>query len=125
MKFVLIYGPPAVGKLTVANEIARRTGFKVFHNHLTVDLVDSVFPRGTPSFAKLIWEIRLAIFAEAAQAKVGGSLTLCGGNAARKSECGHGRIESGGSGAKGHLPLPAPVNLWYGNDPIEHGGSTE
>jgi len=35
MKLVFIYGPPAVGKLTVANALAKVTGFKVFHNHLT------------------------------------------------------------------------------------------
>ncbi|MGI8542838.1 MAG: hypothetical protein ACR2MD_05085 [Aridibacter sp.] len=36
MKLIFIYGSPAVGKLTVANEIAKRTCFKVFHNHLMI-----------------------------------------------------------------------------------------
>jgi adenylate kinase family enzyme len=31
MHFVLIFGPPAVGKMTVGHEVARRTGFKLFH----------------------------------------------------------------------------------------------
>jgi replication-associated recombination protein RarA len=39
MKLILLYGPPAVGKLTIAKEIARLTGFKLFHAHLTSDLV--------------------------------------------------------------------------------------
>ena len=39
MKLVILYGPPGVGKLTVGRELAARTGFKLFHNHLTVDLV--------------------------------------------------------------------------------------
>jgi replication-associated recombination protein RarA len=30
---VFIYGPPAAGKLTVAEALAMRTGHKVFHNH--------------------------------------------------------------------------------------------
>ncbi len=34
---VYLYGPPAVGKLTVATELQRLTGFRLFHNHLTVD----------------------------------------------------------------------------------------
>ena len=34
MKLVFIYGPPAVGKLTVAKELAALTGFKVFHNQV-------------------------------------------------------------------------------------------
>jgi len=72
MKLILLYGPPAVGKLTIAKEIARLTGFKVFHAHLTVDLVAAIFPRGTPSYRKLLWDIRYAVFAEAAQANSDG-----------------------------------------------------
>ena len=72
MKLILLYGPPAVGKLTIAKEMARLTGFKVFHAHLTVDLVAAIFPRGTPSYRKLLWDIRYAVFAEAAQANIDG-----------------------------------------------------
>ena len=32
MKLIIIYGPPAVGKLTVAEELSRRTGFKILQN---------------------------------------------------------------------------------------------
>ena len=72
MKLLLLYGPPAVGKLTIAKEIARLTGFKVFHAHLTVDLVAPIFPRETPAYRKLVWEIRYAVFAEAARANLNG-----------------------------------------------------
>jgi predicted kinase len=72
MKLILLYGPPAVGKLTIAKEIARLTGFKVFHSHLTVNLVEAIFPRGTPSRSKLLWDLRYAVFAEAAQAHLDG-----------------------------------------------------
>jgi predicted kinase len=67
MKLRLIYGPPATGKLTVAQELVALTGFKLFHNHATVDLVTPIFERGTPSFGKLVWEIREAVFAEGAK----------------------------------------------------------
>jgi hypothetical protein len=72
MKLILLYGPPAVGKLTIAKEIARLTGFKLFHAHLTVDLVASILPIGTPLYRKLVWDIRYAVFAEAAQANIDG-----------------------------------------------------
>jgi hypothetical protein len=72
MKLILLYGPPAVGKLTIAKEIARLTGFKVFHNHLTVNLVAAIFPRGTPAYRQLLWGIRYAVFAEAARAHIDG-----------------------------------------------------
>ena len=50
MKLIIIYGPPAAGKLTVANAIAERTGIKVFHNHLSIDCVKPVIEFGTPAF---------------------------------------------------------------------------
>jgi hypothetical protein len=74
MKLMLLYGPPAVGKLTIAKEIARLTGFKVFHNHLTVNVVAAIFPRGTPAYRRLLWDIRYVVFAEAARANIEGLL---------------------------------------------------
>jgi hypothetical protein len=67
MLLVFIHGAPAVGKLTVARELAALTGFPLFHNHLTVDLVSSLFAFGTPSFVRLREQIWLAAFAEAAR----------------------------------------------------------
>jgi tRNA uridine 5-carbamoylmethylation protein Kti12 len=32
MKLIFLYGPPAVGKLTVAQELVTLTGYKLFHN---------------------------------------------------------------------------------------------
>jgi hypothetical protein len=70
MKLILVYGPPAAGKLTIANELAKITGFRVFHNHLTIDMVRSIFPRSTPQFQKLINRYRLELMEEAARAGV-------------------------------------------------------
>ena len=53
MDVVWIYGPPASGKLTVANELARLTGLPVFHNHLAVDLALALFPFGSDQFIRL------------------------------------------------------------------------
>src|SRR4029434_8867211 len=72
MKLILLYGPPAVGKLTIAREIARLTGFKVFHAHLTVDLVASIFPRSAPAYLQLVWDIRFAVFVQAGRAHLDG-----------------------------------------------------
>ena len=67
MKLVFIYGPPAVGKLTVATELAKLTGFKLFDNHVSIQFVRSVFEFGTRRFWKLTDKFRLAIFEEAAK----------------------------------------------------------
>jgi broad-specificity NMP kinase len=77
MKLIFIYGAPAVGKLTVANEIAQQTDFKVFHNHLSIDAVEPVFDFGTKSFWKIVDLIRVETVAEAA--RVGQNLiyTFC------------------------------------------------
>jgi hypothetical protein len=68
MKLVFIYGAPAVGKLTVAHQIAKDTGFKVFHNHLSIDAIEPIFDFGTKPFWKLIDLIRVETIAEAARA---------------------------------------------------------
>lgn len=67
MKLVFIYGPPAAGKLTVGKELAARTGFRLFHNHLSIDCVVPVFEFGSPSFFRLIELIRYEVVAEAAR----------------------------------------------------------
>ena len=67
MKLIFLHGRPAVGKLTVARELAALTNFKLFHNHLTVDLVSSLFPFGSEPFILLREKIWLAAFAEAAR----------------------------------------------------------
>jgi|SRR5882672_5762333 len=67
MKLVFLHGPPAVGKLAIAREFARLTGFPLFHNHLTVDLVSSLFPFGSEPFILLREEIWLEAFAQAAR----------------------------------------------------------
>lgn len=77
MKLIFLYGAPATGKLTVAREISRRTGFKVFHNHLSIDCIEPVFDFGTPSFFKLIEMIRVETVAEAARENVNLIYTFC------------------------------------------------
>ena len=63
---VLIVGPPAVGKMTVGIELARRTGLRLFHNHQTIDLVLQYFAHGTPPFQRLVGEFRRRVLEEAA-----------------------------------------------------------
>jgi len=70
MKLIVIYGPPAAGKLTVARELARITGYKLFHNQLTVDLVISLFDRGTKQFDYYINKYRYELLEAAAKNKV-------------------------------------------------------
>jgi hypothetical protein len=38
---VFVVGPPAVGKMSVGQAIAERTGLRLFHNHLAIELTAS------------------------------------------------------------------------------------
>jgi len=77
MKLIFIYGAPAVGKLTVANEIAKQTDFKVFHNHLSIDAIEPIFDFGTKPFARLTALIRVETIAEAARENINLIHTFC------------------------------------------------
>jgi RNase adaptor protein for sRNA GlmZ degradation len=67
MKLIIIHGPPAAGKLTVARELGEKTGFKVFHNHLSIDCIKPVFEFATPPFNRVLERIRVETIAEAAR----------------------------------------------------------
>ena len=64
---VYIYGPPAVGKLTVATALHHQTGFRLFDNHLTVDAIKPVFEFASPPFSDVIHRLRLDVFETAAR----------------------------------------------------------
>ena len=70
MKLVFLYGPPASGKLTVARELSRFTGLRLFLNHLTVDLAASLFTHGSPEYMEYVRHLRCEAFERAAAADV-------------------------------------------------------
>ncbi|HEU4798188.1 MAG TPA: AAA family ATPase [bacterium] len=72
MQLIFIYGPPAVGKLSVANALAKLTGYRVFHNHLTIDLVRSIFDWGQGPFFSLVDRYRVELIEAAAKANIPG-----------------------------------------------------
>ena len=66
-RLIFLYGPPAVGKLTVARAIAERGDFRVLHNHVTFDAVYEVLPFGTPTFWEALDRIRVELVTAAAR----------------------------------------------------------
>jgi hypothetical protein len=67
---VYLYGPPASGKLTVAGRLAEQSGYRLFHNHLTVNAVRPVLDFGTEPFREVIHRLRLDVFGAAARAGI-------------------------------------------------------
>lgn len=72
MRLIFLCGLPGVGKLTIARELAKLTGFRVFHNHLTVDLVLSVFDFGSTPFVELREVVWLEVFKRSVVADLNG-----------------------------------------------------
>jgi hypothetical protein len=67
---VFLYGPPAVGKLTVARALAELTGFRVLHNHLLADHVAEVLDWGTPRYWSAVGEMRGTLLRAAASESI-------------------------------------------------------
>jgi hypothetical protein len=72
MTLVVIFGPPAVGKMTVGLELERRTGLRLFHNHMTADLVMRYFAFGAPAYQRLVSEFRTRVCEEVAASDLPG-----------------------------------------------------
>jgi len=62
---IIIVGPPAAGKAAVGHELAKITGFRFFHNHMTAEPVAALFGWGTERFGEALAEVRLLLFAKA------------------------------------------------------------
>jgi hypothetical protein len=72
MKLIIIFGPPAVGKMTVGHALEKITGLKLFHNHMTIDLVAPFFDYGTATGKRLVYLFRREIFEEVAKSDLEG-----------------------------------------------------
>jgi dephospho-CoA kinase len=72
MELIFIYGAPATGKYTVAKALQDKTGYKLFHNHLTADLAGSIFESGTIQYSELATSIRLQIIELCVKNKLSG-----------------------------------------------------
>lgn len=62
MPLIFIIGPPAAGKMTIGQELERRTGYKLFHNHVAIEVVAPYFSYGTSQGRSLVGRIRQAFF---------------------------------------------------------------
>lgn len=63
----MIFGPPAVGKMSVGAELARRTDLLLFHNHVAIEPALKLFPFGSPPFTRLVRTFRSQVFEEVAR----------------------------------------------------------
>lgn len=59
MKFVLIFGDGAVGKMTVGQELAKITDLRLFHNHMSIEPVLEIFGKRNKA---VVDEFRESVF---------------------------------------------------------------
>lgn len=62
-RLIFLYGPPAVGKLTVGKELAQLLPAVLLHNHLTYDLAVGLLPPGGSFEAHRRFACRLRLHA--------------------------------------------------------------
>ena len=67
MELIFLHGSAASGKLTTARALEALLGYPVFHNHLVVDALTTVFPFGSEPFVRLREEFWLQVFTDAAR----------------------------------------------------------
>lgn len=72
MKLIIIFGPQAVGKMTVGHELEKITDLKLFHNHMTIELVSPFFSYGSTAGKRLVNLFRKEIFEEVAKSDLDG-----------------------------------------------------
>lgn len=78
VKIIILHGAPAVGKLTVAQALAQKTGYVILHNHLTIDLALLIFPFGSTKFHQLLQRLRFLMLKEAAKEDCPGMIWTTG-----------------------------------------------
>ena len=71
MKLLIIAGDAAVGKMTVGQEVAKRTGLRLFHNHMTIEPVIEIFGQYN---GKAVTRLREVIFEEFAASDAEGMI---------------------------------------------------
>ncbi|NGX52936.1 MAG: hypothetical protein KR126chlam5_01243 [Candidatus Anoxychlamydiales bacterium] len=70
--FLIIFGPHAVGKMTVGQDLSKITDLKLFHNHMIMEPLLSMFDFYDPHFRKLVQSIRCLVFEEIANSDLRG-----------------------------------------------------
>jgi shikimate kinase len=74
---VFIYGPQAVGKLTVARILSKKLGYTLVHNHHINDFVQEIFERDTYASHAMKDQLRYIVMENMVKANVNFIATHC------------------------------------------------
>jgi broad-specificity NMP kinase len=56
-KLIIVHGAIGIGKLTTAMALQKKTGYKLLHNHMVINLAEEILPRGEVNRSDLILSI--------------------------------------------------------------------
>jgi len=87
MKLIILFGPLAVGKMTVGQELEKITGLKLFHNHMTIEMVLPFFDKYSKSFRKLVDSFRIQMFEEISKSDLEGLIFTYVWELDQKEDC--------------------------------------
>ena len=87
MNLVIIFGPLAVGKMTVGQELEKITALKVCHNHMTIEMVLPFFDMKSASFKRLVNSFRTQLLEEVAKSNLDGLIFTYVWELDSKSDC--------------------------------------
>ena len=62
MSLIILIGPHAVGKMTIGQALETVSGYKLFHNHMTIEMVAPFFSYSTPEGRGLVNRLRQEFF---------------------------------------------------------------
>src|SRR5262249_23673397 len=66
LRFVVLFGAPAVGKRAAGRGMEGTRGLRLFHNHLSIEPVLPFFEFGSPPFVRLVDGFRTRLIEEVA-----------------------------------------------------------
>ncbi len=74
MDFIFIFGPQAVGKMTVGQELSKLMGYRLLHNHLTIDIARALYDVKDARFVKQLARLNFFTFYEFIKQPTGNGL---------------------------------------------------
>lgn len=60
--FIFIFGPQAVGKMTVGIHLSKLLNYKLIYNHQTIDIALALYPREEVTFINFLTKLNFYIF---------------------------------------------------------------
>lgn len=62
MDFIFIFGPQSVGKMTIGQELAKKLNYRLFYNHLSIDIAGALYDVSDREYFRYLASLNLFTF---------------------------------------------------------------